>query len=268
MPTNAVPLKAVPLKAVPLKAGPPTTLPSNAPRSAVPYRHRLGSGLVLLLIVGVAVGGCTSAPSESAHPRQVHPPTAAACPGVSECIACLATATHPGTGPSAASGRVPLRGVPIGSTDCGPRRPDVLVWALDEAGAWGLEVRAELTGRVRVDLVQPASLRFADGTRSWELVLEEGAAPVVRSVVGTFPEDGSLVATATAFTPEGEPWLWLDEVSLPPTGEWPVADAAALRIPITFTLPDGRRLVERMTRAEAEHRGLTPASSGPTEDGR
>lgn len=153
---------------------------------------------------------------------------------------------------------------------CEPKPLDLLrLVRTDDDTAVELSVLSNTTGPCSVTVLEPAALRFADGTREVTFRLEEGAPPLMLSLRTS---DGSVLARAavqiTVFDKQGAPWFVIDEVLEAPRdlSGTAASDRTRERVPVIFELPGGRRAVEYMTRAEAARRGLEELAPPPAAD--
>ena len=117
-------------------------------------------------------------------------------------------------------------------------------------------VRPEVDGEVDLEILSPEGLRFASGARSLRRRMRR-AGPSLRERLSwnTATDPGTRIAVRLSVVDEdGNPSLVVDR-SLKVTG-LPAAAAQEL-VAVVRTLPDGSRIVQRMTRAEALRQGLS-----------
>jgi hypothetical protein len=139
-------------------------------------------------------------------------------------------------------------------------------------------VRPEVDGEVDLEILSPATLTFASGARSQRRRMRRNETPIrERLSWNTATDPGTSIAVRLSVLDEdGNPSLVVDR-SLKVTG-LPTAAAQEL-VAVVRTLPDGSRIVQRMTRAEAIQQNLSvleqtlpadeaaPQEDTPTDDG-
>lgn len=145
---------------------------------------------------------------------------------------------------------------------CDPRPPVVmrLSAAPTAPRQYSLEVLASVPGPIRIDLLEPSTLRFSDGSRSESLNLAAEAEPTRRQLHAGSGSHDRVVVRLSALLPNGDVWLCVDEQIL--LHERTVSPAPLERRAVLLPLPNGRRAVEYMTLAQAKQRGLEWAPLG------
>lgn len=144
-----------------------------------------------------------------------------------------------------------------------PSVPDVLDFSIADQGADGrvtLEaiVKPTVEGAAELEIVDPGGAKLASGKTKKALSLRRGEAKI-REAVAVNASDGrprTVRAILRMLDDEGKPWLVVTkEVTLNEPQSEP--QAPSRRVPIVQILPDGTRIVEYITSAEAVARGLS-----------
>lgn len=142
--------------------------------------------------------------------------------------------------------------------------PDILdlvqVGEVDPSGRVQLEavVKPGIEGEVELQVISPEGLRFDSGSRSKRLTLARGT-PENRerlTVDLSNRQPRTVRVRLLVYNDEGNVWLSMDKELRFNQAQ---ADPSLERIAVVQELPDGTRIVEYMTRAQARQRGLTPA---------
>ncbi|MGK0188686.1 MAG: hypothetical protein ACI9R3_004498 [Verrucomicrobiales bacterium] len=158
-----------------------------------------------------------------------------------------------------------------------PLPPDVIDVVLGEADAGGvvaIEVTVKPSASASVEVVwpdHPKLRRVGDGAKPAAILLTKGApATAKRTEHLQFDKsDGKpvrLLFEAVLRNAEGEVFARVTKVVSANQVEAAV-DPSAERVPVVFTTPSGRRIVEYMSRDEAQTRGLTVATPAPSSPG-
>ena len=143
-----------------------------------------------------------------------------------------------------------------------PQAPDWLeltqVGAASADGSVTFEavVRPEADGDVELEIVSPPGLSFASGARSQRRQVRRDGPPVRERLSWnrSANPDTDVVVRLRLLDENGNPTLVIDRTLAIAERRAP---AGQERVSVVRTLPDGSRIVQRMTRAEARRQGLT-----------
>jgi hypothetical protein len=151
-----------------------------------------------------------------------------------------------------------------------PTMPDVLDFAVvgdaSPAGWKTLEavVKQNISAEAELEIHDPGGAKLKSGKKTKAFTLRRGGA-ANREQVQVNVADGkprTVRATLRVIGKDGKPWLIIDkEVKLNQVNADP---GAQRRVPVVQTLPDGTRIVEYISSAEALARGL-PAAGKPAD---
>jgi len=154
-----------------------------------------------------------------------------------------------------------------------PQPPDLIDFVITGTGKTADWMNMEAVLKPNIDSVveleveAASGARLVSGGRKKPFTLKRGMAEV-REKVEVNIADGkarTVKVKLRLLTADGKPWMVIDrEVQVKKAGTPPPAPPQSddERVPVVQTLPDGTKIVERITRREARARGL-PESGVP-----
>ena len=148
-----------------------------------------------------------------------------------------------------------------------PQPPDVIdlvVTGTGKTADWMNEeavLKPSIDSAVELEVEAASGARLVSGGRKKPFTLKRGTAEV-REKMEVNVADGkarTVKVRLRLLNAEGKPWMVIDrevQVSKPGAAAPAPPPADDERVPVVQTLPDGTKIVERMTRREARARGL------------